>query len=155
MKDPSCLLRGIEFTMATPADLQAVQSCLQSNDLPHQDVAPHIQDFCLAWDAGRLVGTVGLERPGRNGLLRSLSVLPNYRSRGLGSVLCDRIEAHARRVGVTRLYLLTTTAQAFFERRGYALESRDNAPEEIRQTGEFRWCCPASAVFMSRLLPAG
>jgi amino-acid N-acetyltransferase len=57
-------------------------------------------------------------------------------------------------MGVETLLLLTTTAERFFARRGYAVGPRDAAPLEIRQTPEFAGLCPSSSVCMRKRLPA-
>jgi len=43
-------------------------------------------------------------------------------------------------------------AEAFFRRLGYELIDRRMVPEEIKQSGEFRSLCPASAVGMTQML---
>jgi len=53
-------------------------------------------------------------------------------------------------VGVAELYLLTTTAQEYFRRRGFADRPRETAPPAIRETWEFRSGCLTSAAFMRR-----
>jgi ribosomal protein S18 acetylase RimI-like enzyme len=59
----------------------------------------------------------------RIGEIESLSVLPQYRGSGLGSVLLDRLEAHLDSIGVTDLILGVlpgnTDAVRLYERRGY------------------------------------
>jgi N-acetylglutamate synthase-like GNAT family acetyltransferase len=50
------------------------------------------------------------------------------------------------------MYLLTTTAAGFFERRGYVAAARESAPAEIRATREFADICPASSAFMVKHL---
>ena len=66
--------------------------------------------------------------------------------------------AHAERVarqrGITALYLLTTTAEAFFTRRGYDRIGREAAPPMLRQTAEFAALCPASAACLTKALDA-
>jgi amino-acid N-acetyltransferase len=52
-------------------------------------------------------------------LLRSLVVSADVRGRGFGGLLTDTAEALAVRLGVTSIYLLTTSADAFFVTRGY------------------------------------
>ena len=54
----------------------------------------------VATERGALVGVVGLERYETNGLLRSLAVDPQHRSRGLGARLVDAIESETRARGV-------------------------------------------------------
>jgi amino-acid N-acetyltransferase len=103
-------------------------------------------------DGKGLEGVVGLEPHGEAGLLRSLAVRHDRRRSGLGSALVQELERVAGARGIRRLYLLTTTAEAFFAHRGYIREPREQAPEVIRRTPEFASLCPASAAFMGKSL---
>lgn len=141
------------LTPATPADEAAVAALLASCGLPHLDIAPHLAHFTLARDGHLLVGVIGLEVHGADGLLRSLAVAPDRRGEGIARRLYATLLRNARQLGLTRLYLLTTSAQGFFEMLGFRLVGRDTVPETIRATEEFRQLCPASAACMTRSLP--
>ena len=97
----------------------------------------------------------GLEVHGGAGLLRSVCVRSAARGQGLGPRLCDAIEDRAAAAGLGELYLLTTTARAFFERRGYHVVDRASAPERILQTAEFQSLCPSSATCLSQATGEG
>ncbi len=56
--------------------------------------------------------------------------------------------------GARAIYCLTTTAEAFFRRRGYVDADRDRAPAAVRETREFSAICPASSAFLVKKLPA-
>jgi amino-acid N-acetyltransferase len=121
--------------------------------LPIEDIAgaPNLRFFgCHI--AGELQGLVGLELYARHALLRSLAVHPQSRQRGLGKSLVDHAEDHARALGVECLYLLTTTAEGFFARLGYAPSPRETAPAGIRDTAQFTGLCPATAAFLGKRL---
>src|SRR5690606_25859306 len=85
---------------------------------------------------------------------RSLAVAPRWRGAGLGAALVAAAEAEARRLGVRRLYLLTTTASAFFARLGYQRTARDDAPPPLCATEQFTSRCPSSSHLMVKRLPA-
>ena len=57
-------------------------------------------------------------------------------------------EIFAATHGLTPLYLLTTTAEDFFPRFGFSRITRQEVPESVRASVEFRSACPASAVVM-------
>jgi amino-acid N-acetyltransferase len=142
--------------VASPGDRAAVADLLRSCGLPDQDVtAELLRDFLVARRGGELAGVVGLEPLGRDGLLRSLAVGPAFRGRGLGLALTRALEAHARRLGVERLFLLTTTVQAFFAAHGYRPVPRDGLPLAVQGTSEFRTLCPSTAVCMEKVLDLG
>lgn len=138
---------------ATSADLSAVLTLLKDSGLPWQDLtAAHLDGFLLAVDGESVLGTVGLERYGRDALLRSLAVAPVHRGGGVGTQLADAIEQHARRTGTASLHLLTTTATEFFARRGYRPIARAEAPAALQVSTEFSALCPSQAVCMRRNL---
>jgi len=138
------------ITPATPADARAIAALLRAADLPHEDIAPHLGHFLVARTGGAIVGAIGLEVYASDGLLRSLVVAPAHRGRGLGDELVRRLERAAAHWGVERFWLLTTTAEAFFARRGFQVTPRAAAPAEIAATHEFKSLCPATAICMAR-----
>lgn len=98
---------------------------------------------------------MGLEVYGNVALLRSLAVSVDFRGRGHGKALVAQAECYAQSQGVKEIYLLTSTAERFFEQLGYQTVARECAPEAIRQTQEFSTLCPSSSAFMLKPLPPG
>jgi len=137
---------------AKPEDLEDIRSLLKSTQLPFEDIKTGIGHFLLAKQKDQLVGCVGLQICGNDGLLRSLVVNENDRSQGLGKVLTQEILEYALRLKLRNIYLLTTTAEGFFAKRGFVKVDRTNAPDAIRGTTEFSSLCPSTAVFMSKEL---
>jgi amino-acid N-acetyltransferase len=95
---------------------------------------------------------VGFEPCGTAALLRSLVVSTELRSRGVGKRLVEHAENEAKALGMSSIYLLTTTAEGFFSRLGYQSIGRDEVPNEIRATQEFSSICPASSTLMTKKL---
>ncbi len=138
--------------IARPA-LSAAVALLTSARLPVEDLTDrHCEHFFYTGAEAAPDGLVGLELFGDVALLRSLVVADALRGSGAGSMLLAHAENHARGQGVTHLYLLTTTAERFFARRGYVRASRQTAPPAIRATREFAGICPASSAFMVKQL---
>jgi amino-acid N-acetyltransferase len=134
-------------------DESAVKQLLSESSLPIEDItAQHLLHFFGCGSGLELEGLVGLELYGDVALLRSLAVASSKRGTGLGSGLVAHAERHAREQGVQSLYLLTTTAEQFFLRRGYARIPRDKAPVAIKSTSEFSGICPVSSAFMVKYL---
>jgi amino-acid N-acetyltransferase len=132
---------------------QSVRRLLEEEGLPTVDLTTgHFEHFlgCGAKEAPD--GVVGVELHGHEALLRSLSVAKHARNRGYGRALVDAAERYARKRGARRMYLLTTTAEEFFERRGYRVVARDAAPESIRATREFSTLCSSSSTLMMKAL---
>lgn len=135
---------------STPADDPHLRAFLEAAGLPSADVETGRQEYLLAEEDGRLVGTVGLERVGEDALIRSLAVAPNRRRQGLAQRLDDAAMALARSHGTRTLYLLTTTAGAYFARRGYERISRTEVPPGVLALAQFKALCPSTAVCMRR-----
>lgn len=133
--------------------LAIARALLASANLPTADLTEaHCETFFYCGPTDAPAGLVGLEVLGDVALLRSLVVAPAGRNSGSGSALVKHAEEFARGRGVRRIYLLTTTAEVFFTRHGYAATSRDAAPAAIKATREFAGICPASSAFMSKQL---
>jgi amino-acid N-acetyltransferase len=132
---------------------EAARGLLAAANLPTSDLTDEqLTGFFYCGPATAPSALIGLEIYGAEALLRSLVVDPSLRSTGLGSALVERAEAHAATHGVGTLYLLTTTAETFFARRGYHRIDRAVAPAAIRSTREFGGLCPASSAFMFKRL---
>jgi len=132
---------------------EAAVALLLAARLPTEDLtADHCESFFYSGKPDAPTGMVGLEIFGDVALLRSLVVAAERRGHGEGAALLDHAEAFARAQGVRTLYLLTTTAEAFFLKHGYVRASRASAPAAIRATREFAGLCPASSAFMTRPL---
>jgi amino-acid N-acetyltransferase len=134
----------------------SVKQLLSEANLPTADItAQHLTHFFGCGHGSGLEGVVGFELYGDTALLRSLAVAPGRRGAGLGSRLAAHAERHAQDQGVKSLYLLTTTAEQFFLRRGYARIPRESAPAAIKGTREFSGICPVSSAFMVKALTTG
>ena len=133
--------------------LEQVKIILMSSDLPTEDiVSPSCVQFFGILEDTNLLAIIGLELYGNVGLLRSLAVLPTSQHSGLGNRLVKHAESVAMQNGVEQLYLLTTTAEAYFLQQGYNSASRDEAPHAIKATSQFSGLCPDSAAFLSKTL---
>ncbi len=137
-----------EIRRATPGDLSAVERLLEASGLPLDGVANALPTFYVAVDGG-LVGVAGLEVCCDNALLRSVAIAPEWRSRGVGRLLVNRLIADAESRGIRALYLLTTTAEHYFPGFGFTRVERGAVPDDVRATAEFQSACPASATVMS------
>ncbi len=136
---------------AASSDHLAVTGLLEDAGLPLAGVLPTLPDFYVVELEGRVVGAVGLEVYGRDALLRSAVVEQVARNSGLGVALVERILDHARARGVRAVYLLTTTADRYFPRFGFERITREDVPDNVKRSVEFREACPASAVVMRKI----
>lgn len=149
------LVPGVTLRSARPDDLDAIARLLGASSLPLDGVAESLPTFVVAEADGELIGVAGLEVCCDNALLRSVAVDPAWRSRGAGRALVTRVIADAEARGIRALYLLTTTAERYFPGFGFRTITRDDVPDDVRATSEFRGACPASATVMERAISPG
>ena len=142
-----------EIRAGRPADVDQAISLLRAAGLPAADLSEKFVGIFLVASVGpSVVASIGLEPFADVGLLRSLVVDPDYRGRGLGRLLVSELEAHARRSGISELWLLTIDADRFFLGLGYRVRNRGQVPDVIRRTTEFSLLCPDDAILMNKRL---
>jgi amino-acid N-acetyltransferase len=141
--------------VAAPGDFAGVVRLLEAAGLPTAGLRPSLPDFLVAEESGCIVGAIGLEVYGDCGLLRSAVVDAGRRGAGLGIGLVESLLGRAETRGVHEIYLLTTTAEHFFPRFGFARISRGDVAAAVRASEEFRGACPDSAIAMRRKTTVG
>lgn len=141
--------------VAAPGDFAGVVRLLEAAELPTAGLDRSLPDFLVAEENGRVVGAVGLEVYGDYALLRSAVVDAGRRGAGLGIDLVESLLRRAETRGVREIYLLTTTAEHFFPRFGFARIPRGDVAPAVQASEEFRGACPDSAIAMRTLLPGG
>lgn len=143
----------LTFSGIRPGDDTFVTRLLVAAGLSTEDLnRAKLAHFIVARKGDTIVGVAGIEPTGPHALLRSVAVAPDRRGRGIATRLVAAIERYARSQGIAALYLLTTTAGAFFSKQGYGTITRAEAPEPIQATEAFRTLCPASARCLMKSL---
>jgi amino-acid N-acetyltransferase len=140
----------MELRRATEGDLLSVEKLLRENDLPTEGVAENLAQFLVADEEGMIVGAIGLEKFGSAALLRSAVVSDERRGKGIGQRLVEELLERSRQSGVESLYLLTTTAEGYFVRFGFAPTTRSAVPDSVKASPEFQGACPDTATVMLR-----
>lgn len=144
----------ISITPARLEDLKAIKSLLAANDLPIAGVDDHWKTFLVARDGDTMVGCGGAEAYQFAALIRSVAVMPEYRSHGVGRKLVRQLLDRLASRGLREFYLLTTTAEAYFKKRGFKVIDRDEVHPQLLSSREFQDACPASAVCMRLVMLA-
>ncbi|MDP4239716.1 MAG: arsenic resistance N-acetyltransferase ArsN2 [Bacteroidota bacterium] len=138
----------IEFKKLSEKNLPRVVALLTASNLPASDVRLEKQNFIVAELNSEIVGSIALERKGKNGLLRSFAVKESCRNRKIGEQLYREMVSQAKDHGMDQLYLLTTTADVYFKKLGWQIVTRDEVPVDIRATSEFSSVCPSTSICM-------
>ncbi|MFK8052208.1 MAG: arsenic resistance N-acetyltransferase ArsN2 [Woeseiaceae bacterium] len=138
---------------ATETDLSRLTTLLADNDLPTDDLPTlDMTWFKVVEQAGKIVAAGGLEPVGDFALLRSLVTDKRARGLGLAGQLVTALEQLASDRNIETLYLLTTTAEDYFQRRGYDVCERESVPAAIKASAQFSSLCPDSAAVMRKVL---
>ena len=147
-------MSDITITPARAEDLAAIQQLLVENELPTAGVDDHWRTFLIARDGDVVVGCGGAEAYQFAALIRSVAVKPEYRSHGVGRRLVRQLLDRLASRGLREFYLLTTTAEEYFKKRGFKVIDRDEVHPQLLSSREFQDACPASAVCMRLVMLA-
>ncbi|WP_313606752.1 arsenic resistance N-acetyltransferase ArsN2 [Rhizobium sp.] len=130
-----------------PGQDEGLRVALQAADLPTDDIEDEGRTFFRAVsDAGQTIGYAGIERCADDALLRSIVVLPEHRSHGLGRAI---VQATLQEVGLTGyVFLATTSAAPFFSTLGFTEVPRTIVPATVLATRQLSSFCPSSATIM-------
>jgi len=145
------MTEAVTIRSAEAADYARITRLLTGAALPLDGLNGHDNFLVLCRD-GQMIGCAALERYGRYALLRSVALEPAERRHGLGRRLVQEALRQARRDGVSEVILLTTTAAPFFERLGFRPISREEVPQRVRASAEFRGACPDTAAILRLVL---
>lgn len=140
--------RAYSIRAAGPADRTTVEELLEVSTLPTAGVPQSLEGFLVAECNDGVIGTVGLERYGDVGLLRSAAVVKAWQGKGVGRSLVEQVLSSARRSELRGIYLLTTTAEGYFPYFGFTRVERKSVPEQVQRSVEFAEACPASAAVL-------
>lgn len=139
---------------AREGDLAAIRALLLDSGLPTAGIEDHWKTFLVAHDGERLAGCGGAEAYQFAALIRSVAVDTEYRSQGLGRRIVRQLLDRLASRGLREFYLLTTTAEAYFRKRGFKPIDRDEVHPQLLSSREFQDACPASAVVMRLIMLA-
>ena len=148
------MLDSLTISPATAADVDAIKQLLVANDLPTAGVDDHWKTFVVARDGDRIVGCGGSEAYQFAALIRSVAVEPEYRKHGIGRRLVRQLLDRLASRGLREFYLLTTTAEEYFKKRGFKTIDRDEVHPQLLKSRELQDACPQSAVCMRLVMLA-
>lgn len=139
---------SILFERLSHSDWEEAMQILKDCSLPCSDLSPEKTIVWVAKNEGSIIGTIGLEMYGKEGLLRSFSVVSSQRNQRVGSALYSVLFTFAEKNGLENLHLLTTTAEYYFSKKGFKKEEKEKAPGGIASSTEFDAVCPSYSVYM-------
>ncbi|MEO5583228.1 MAG: GNAT family N-acetyltransferase, partial [Saprospiraceae bacterium] len=121
---------SLEIKPAEVIDLGFIRKLLVAHSLPTTDLIASPIDFLVALDSDENIrGCIGMEVYGEDGFVRSFAVDESIQNKGLGAALLERLTERSRSKGIRNLHLLTTTAETYFQKKGFIKTDRQDAPE--------------------------
>lgn len=144
----------IQISAASPADVDAIKALLVATGLPTDGVDEHWKTFLVAREGDRVIACGGAEAYQFAALIRSVAVLPEHRSHGIGRKIVRQLLDRLASRGLREFYLLTTTAEGYFKKRGFKPIDRDEVHPQLLSSREFQGACPDTAVCMRLVMLA-
>ena len=144
--------QDIKINKAEPQAYETVVALLTAAGLPTEDLRKDLHHFWIADASGTAIGVIGMDLYAPYGLLRSMTVLPEYRNKGIASRLVDQVEQTAIKLGLSELYLITNTAESYFSKKGFQLITKAELPDSVASSQEMNGLCPASSVIMRKTI---
>jgi amino-acid N-acetyltransferase len=128
----------VTVRLAQPHDVDAIKQVVDENVaqghlLPRsrENIAQSLTNWLVAEVAERVVGIGSLLEMGPALVeVRSLAVLPAYRSYGVGGEIVKALVQEAQRRGYPTVFALTR-AVGFFERMGFVVTEHERFPEKV------------------------
>ena len=105
----------------------------QGNLLPRpmNELYRHLRDFFVIEAGGKISGCGALEIFTEDlGEIRSLVVDDQFKRRGIGRILVERLLDEARRIGLRRIMALTYVPD-FFGKLGFQVVPKETLPEKV------------------------
>lgn len=129
---------GIVIRIASENDLLPIQHLLAKAGLSKQGIEKNIDNFLVACAANKkIIGTVGIEPLGEDGLLRSLVLSSESWNAKIGLNFIELAVAYGKQKGCQKLYLLTNTSLPFFEYVGFQMLDETEIPDHVRASDHF------------------
>jgi amino-acid N-acetyltransferase len=138
----------VSIEPAQNEDLPAILALLEQSGLPLLGYADHLATALVGRQDQRIVASAALELYRPAALLRSVAVDESWRGHGLGRRIALAAMALSRKHGAGDIYLLTESAQTFFERLGFKSLPRNGVPTSVQASLEFTMACPDTVQAM-------
>ena len=136
----------LEVENATIDDALAIKELLQVCDLPIVNIEKQIGDFIVAKQQKKLLAILGAVYDDEgNVLLRSFAVREENRRQGIGEMLIRTMLEIMTKKKITKIFLLTETADAYFSRMDFNEIQRTEIPDLLLSKSGLDKACPCSS----------
>ena len=129
---------GIVIRVANEKDLLPIQKLLARASLSKRGIEQNIDNFLVVESPEKkIIGTVGIEPVGKDGLLRSLVLSSEKWNAKVGLNFIELAVAYGKQKGYENLYLLTNSSLPFFEYIGFKILEEKEIPPHLKASEHF------------------
>ena len=113
-------MMNLQILLASLDEKSAIEELLSLNHLSTQNILERNTIYFVAkMNNSEIVGVVGLEMDGKYALLRSASVHPKEKNRGIGRLLITELINYSKSIGINVIYLFSTGAGGYWKKFGF------------------------------------
>ncbi|MFV8826313.1 GNAT family N-acetyltransferase [Alkalihalobacterium sp. APHAB7] len=129
---------SIVIRIAEAKDLLPIQRLVAKAGLTEEGIEKRLDHFLVVeTDEKEIVGTVGIEPIGNDGLLRSLVIKSEHWNAKIGLDFLEIALAYAKQKELDQLYLITHRSLEFFEYLGFKIIEDEHIPEHVENSPHF------------------
>jgi amino-acid N-acetyltransferase len=114
--------------------LELIEPLEQQGVLVHRSrerLEAEIEQFSIITRDGMIIACAALyPQDSQSGELACLATHPDYRNNNRGQLLLEHVEKNARKLGMSRLFVLTTKSPHWFVERGFVASAVEELPEK-------------------------
>lgn len=131
------MIRGVQIRAAEASDWSSIVEVLESRGLPSDVIYRPSHFFHVALSGKQVVGCACAEQYDETVLVRSVSVLQEYRDQRIATALIGAVLTRARADGCTKAVLVTTEELDSPKHCDFSLAEPETMPEEVELSSEF------------------
>lgn len=149
--------RRLRLRTATKDDRPAIRKFLRAHGLRTSGIGlkKHPERFLIALDAAdAIIGVTSLSLHDDGALIGSLVVSRGWRKINLGRMLLDRLYERMAAAALRDVFVVTTTAEAYFLKLGYAEIGAELVPAGVGAARVFSSDALQHAIVLHRSVPA-
>lgn len=127
----------IAIRRARQEDIPLLTKLLTQAEVSERGLNAHWEHFFVAEkmddvSVPQVVGTIGMEQYGTDGLVRSLVIEKGNQSTKLVLELLNIVLSYGKQIGCTSLYLVAGAMNPLFEQLGFREAEHGDIPEDVR-----------------------
>jgi amino-acid N-acetyltransferase len=138
----------VTLRRATAGDRPRIERLVASGRSLSAGGIDRVQDLFVAEAGAGLVGSIGLDILGGDGLLRLVCIGAEWRESDLGRLLVEAMLTEGALQALDAVYVYTESDSRVFAPFGFLVISREEVPSAVGRWAEVHGCATPSSVAM-------